>query len=110
MSGRDGRHALHQVGGQAPEREGEAADVEQRDVALAAFDAADVSPMQPGGLGESFLLEPLRQAAPLHLFAEGRAGVHGREARPLMTLVLQPISSARDGTRQPQRKGPAQVS
>lgn len=105
MGGRDGWHTLHQVGGQATEGEGEAADVKQRQVAFSAFDTAYVSAMEPGGLGESFLRKALRQAAPLHLLAEHSAGVHGGETRPLMTLVLQPISSAVDGTCRPLRKG-----
>ena len=89
-SGRTG----YQLRRGAPECKSETADVEQRDVALAPLDPADVGAMQLARFRKRFLRQALRQPAPPHLIAERRAWIHGGEARLLMILVLHTISSA----------------
>lgn len=67
-------------------------DDRDRGVAGAAFQIADIGPMDPGLAGELFLRPASGKAEPTQIGAEALDDVHEREITVLSTINLQTIS------------------
>lgn len=67
-------------------------DNRDRRVARAAFQIADIGPMNPGLAGELFLRPASGKAEPTQIGAEALDDVHEREIAAMSTINLQTIS------------------